>query len=159
MYLLHHLLGGDDILAFEEPAFLGEDLIFDVDGGNARLLVLPDGAPYVDGIAIAGVGVAHHGHGHRIHDIASVLHHLRLGEEAHIGEALLSRSPGAGHIDSLKPGCFSYLGMKGVQDEGGNDHTSRVDELPEAGHRLHFALLTFLPTRLRNGAALSTGAL
>ena len=46
------LLNRDDLLAFEEPAFLGEHLVFDMDGGHACGLVLLHRAHHVQRIAV-----------------------------------------------------------------------------------------------------------
>jgi hypothetical protein len=64
--LADHLVEGDDLLALVMPAFLGGDLVLDVECGDPRLLVLADRADHVDRVAVAGVGIGDDRDGDRL---------------------------------------------------------------------------------------------
>ena len=102
LYLLHRFFLGDDLLAGEEAAFLGEHLVFDVDARDAGRFVFADGALDVQGVAVAGVGVADHGDVHRSGDIFGVGDHLSHGQQSHVGKPPLGGGAGAGHVNGLE---------------------------------------------------------
>ena len=100
--LLHHLLRGYDLFAVKEAAFLGEELVLDVDGGHPGGLVLFDGAVDVKGIAVTGVSVAYHRNFHCISDIARVLDHFGLCQQPNVGVSPLGGCARACHVDGIK---------------------------------------------------------
>jgi hypothetical protein len=55
------VVGGDEGLAVEVAAALGEDLVFDVEPGCAGAVVFPDGARGHLALAEAGVGIGDDG--------------------------------------------------------------------------------------------------
>ena len=72
----HHLGGRDHALAGEMAAALGPRLVFDVHAGDAGFLVIADGAPRVDRIAVAGIGIGDHRQLRGIDDAAGVVDHF-----------------------------------------------------------------------------------
>ncbi len=58
---LDHLVEGNDLLALHMTALLRPDLIFDMDRCHACPFILMDSAPYIDGVAIAGIGIRDEG--------------------------------------------------------------------------------------------------
>jgi stage V sporulation protein SpoVS len=54
---LHHLLGGNYILAGKVTAFLRKRLVLDLDAGGAGALQGANRAHDIDRVAIAGVGI------------------------------------------------------------------------------------------------------
>src|SRR5437588_8979987 len=54
---LDHFIHRDDLLSLHMPAFLGPNLVFDMQAGNACALILMNGTPYVDRVAIASISV------------------------------------------------------------------------------------------------------
>ena len=89
----HHRFRRDDLLACEETASLGEHLIFDVQGRCAGVFVLAHGAPYVERIAVTGVGVANYGDVYRLRNSASVRDHLGHRKQAEVGEPRAAAVP------------------------------------------------------------------
>ena len=55
--LADHLGEADDLLALVMAAFLGRDLVLDMESGDPRFFVFADRADHVDRVAIAGVGI------------------------------------------------------------------------------------------------------
>ena len=126
MNLLYHLLLRYHLLALEETALLGKHLVFNVNGRHPCILVLLHCAPHVDGVAISRVGVAHHRHRYRLGYVPGVLDHLRLGQEAHVGEALFCGGARPGHVYCLKARRLGDLGVERVQHERGHHHLVRA---------------------------------
>src|SRR5437764_4350086 len=56
-YLLDHLVFSNDLLALHVAAFLGPDLVLDVDSSHACPLKLADGALHIDRVTIASIGI------------------------------------------------------------------------------------------------------
>src|SRR5579884_1594372 len=56
-HLLYHLLHWNDLFSLHVSALLGPYLILDVQPGHACVFVFANGAPHVDGIAIARIGI------------------------------------------------------------------------------------------------------
>src|SRR6266550_6985094 len=85
-YLLDHFIHRDDLLSLHMPAFLGPNLVFDMQAGYACALVLTNGTAHVDRVAIASIcvcderQVAHDGS-----DDSSAAHHLAHGQQTNIG--------------------------------------------------------------------------
>ena len=109
----------DHLLTLEKAALLGEDLVFDVDAGNAGGLVLADGTLNVEGVAVAGIGVANDGNVHGVGDILGVGNHFGHGKEADIGETALGGGARAGHIDGVEPDGFGDAGVKAIPQRKG----------------------------------------
>jgi hypothetical protein len=65
-----------------EAAALGEDVVFDADGGDAGALVLLDAADDVDGIAVAIVAIGDHGELGGVVDLGGDFEVLRHGKHA-----------------------------------------------------------------------------
>jgi hypothetical protein len=83
--LAHGLVDRDDPPAGHVPAALGDDLVLDMDAGDARAHVFPDRADHVDRIAVAVVGVRDDGYGDGARDVAGVQVHLGHRGEARVG--------------------------------------------------------------------------
>ena len=58
-HLGEHLLCGNDLLALQEPAALGPDLVLDVEGGDTGVL---EASRHLDDRGLAGLEPALHGH-------------------------------------------------------------------------------------------------
>jgi hypothetical protein len=106
MDLPDHLAEADDLLALVMAAFLGADLVLDVECGDPRLLVLAHRADHVDRVAIAGVGIGDDRDRDRLDRQPDKADILRQGEQSEIGIAVRSRIAAAGQIDRLEPGLF-----------------------------------------------------
>ena len=77
----YYLLPGD------EAAPLGRDLVLDVDSGDPGPDEGVDGAAYVDGVAVAGVGVGDQRDIDGLGHVPGIHHHFAAGEKAGVGEA------------------------------------------------------------------------
>ena len=82
-----HLGGGNDLLALEMAAALGEHLVLDLDRVGAGALQHLDGAPHVERIAEAGVGIDHQRAGKHLADRDDVVGELGQRDEAIVGNA------------------------------------------------------------------------
>ena len=127
--LLHRFFLGDDLFPGEEAAFLGEHLVFYVHPRHSCGLVFADGALHVQGIAVAGVGVADHGDVHCSGDVLGVGHHLSHGQQANVGETALGGGPGPGHVNGLESHRLGDLGVEGVEHERRDGQAVRIDHL------------------------------
>ena len=110
--LADHLGFGDDLLAFVMAAFLGRDLVLDVEPSDPRLLVFAHGADDVDRVAVAGIGVGDDRDADRLHGEADEVHVLDHGQQAEIGIAAGARKPAAGQVDRLEPGRSTSRAVK-----------------------------------------------
>ena len=85
-------------------------MVLEVETGNSCAFVFADRAPDIDDIAVAGIGVGNHRNGRGAADVAQVLYHLRLGNEAYIRIAVPCCSSEAGNINGIEAGLFDCLG-------------------------------------------------
>ncbi len=113
--LARHLFGGNHLLAFHVAAALGEDLVFDVDAGDAHFdQPFGDGGG-IDGVAAAGIDIGHHGNRHGAHDVAGDVEDLFHVHQSDI--RLAEQAPGkseAADLDGLKPRAFDDFGAQRV---------------------------------------------
>ena len=101
-----------------------------------------DAAPDVDGVAVAGVAVGDDGDVDGVGDVAGVGHHLGLGQQANVGETLLRRGAGAGHVHGAEPHGLGDLGVERVQAKGCGHHAIALQHGPQPGR---FFRLSWLP--------------
>jgi hypothetical protein len=80
----NHLGRGKHLLALHMAALLGHDLVLEVDRRHAGRLVLAHGADHVDRVAVAGIGVRHHGNIHGLDDPPGVVDHLGHRHQSHV---------------------------------------------------------------------------
>ena len=120
-------------LPAKKPHFLGKTWVLDVDAADADGLVLADAAPDVDGVAVAGVGVGDDGDVDGVGNVAGVGHHLGLGQQANVGETLLRRGAGAGHVHGVEAHGLGDLRVERVQAKGRGHHTIALQHGPQPG--------------------------
>jgi hypothetical protein len=102
-----HLRSGHYAFAFHVAAALRRHLVFNVDCGDARALVIGHGADHVQGIAVAGIRVGNHGQFHSLHDARGIVHHFGLGQQARVRPPQKRRRRAeAGHIHGGESGFF-----------------------------------------------------
>ena len=87
LILRHHLGGGDHLLALEMAAALGKHLVLDLDRVGAGALQHLDGAPHVERVAEAGVGIDHQRAGKHLADRGDVVGKLGQRDEPVVGNA------------------------------------------------------------------------
>ena len=104
--LADHLSPRDHLLAVVMPAFLGADLVFEVEGGDPGLFIFAHRADHVERVAIAGIGVGDDRDLDRLDGAADEAHILAKRQEPHIGIAVRPRIAAARQIDRPKPGLF-----------------------------------------------------
>ena len=80
---------GDHLFAGEEPALLGEQLVFNVDASHAGGLVLANGPLYVQRVSVARVRVADDWDIYCTGDVLGIGNHLSHGQQTHIRESAL----------------------------------------------------------------------
>ena len=80
------LLALDHLLAPCVAAALGRELILDHRAGEPRRCVAAHGALGIHRVAVARIGIANHGQRNRLADIAALIDHFPVGDEACIGE-------------------------------------------------------------------------
>ena len=79
-------LGRDHVLALHVTAALREDLILELDAGDAGALELVHGADHLRDLAVARVGVGDHGERDGRAEAAGVLDHLGRARDAEVGQ-------------------------------------------------------------------------
>ena len=127
--LLHHLRGGNDVLAVEVPAALREDLVLELERVRACALERAHRALEVERIAEPGVRVDDDRDRHRLADRRDVGGHLGGGRESEIGGAEMRvRNSRAGDIDERETG--------GLDDPGGERVESARDDRPGARRKV-----------------------
>ena len=89
-------------------AFLREDLVLDVHGGDAAPFVFAHRAHHVELVAVAGVGIGDHRQADRARDPAGVVDHLGHAWQAVVGIAERRRGAGAGHVDGSEAGVLDH---------------------------------------------------
>ena len=122
-----------DLLALKEPAFFRKNLVFEMNGGHAGGLIFPHRALHIQGIAIAGIGIADNRNVHGVGDIAGVGGHFGHGQQPHIGETPFRRRAGSGHIYGVKADGFGNAGVQGVHNKGRDNQPLGSQQLPQAG--------------------------
>jgi hypothetical protein len=65
-----HVVGVGELLVVEVAAFLGQQLVLDMDGGRARVLEGTDHVHDVEGLAVAGVAIDEDGEARGAGDLA-----------------------------------------------------------------------------------------
>ena len=100
--LADHLRLAHQLLALVVAALLGRDLVFEMEGGDAGLLVLPHAADHVERVAVAGVHVGDHRDVQGVHRARDVLRDLGHREQAHVRIAGRARVAAAGEVDRLE---------------------------------------------------------
>src|SRR5215470_12124840 len=69
------------------PGSLWGHLVFDVDRGHAGALKLADSAGDVDGVAVAGFGIADDRYINRVGDFTGAIDYFGKGQQSGVGEA------------------------------------------------------------------------
>ena len=136
--LAHHLLHGDDLTAHHVAALLGHDLVLQLNDGHAGLLILPNGAHYIDGVAETGVRIGDHGDAGALHHVGGPGHHLAHGHEAHVGLAQMAGGLAvAGHIHRVKAQAADDLSGKHIMGSGRHNGLLGSKELPDLLRSVH----------------------
>ncbi len=71
-----HLLGTDQRSSRHVTAAFGRSLIFELDSGYSRRLILPHRPNDVQCVAVSGVGVCNNRNRHRLHHTSRAVDHL-----------------------------------------------------------------------------------
>ena len=125
------LVSADHQLAARMTAALRRQLVFNHGAGEAGLGIALDSAFDVERVAIAGIGIADHGDRSCVTDIAPLLDHFGIGDQAGIGQAEPRRgNREAAHEACLEAGAFNHPGRQGI--ETGRCHV-------DTGRRQQFA--------------------
>lgn len=110
---------------------LAEGVVFDVDGGDARVFERPYRSPDVGGMMEAAFGVGQH------RDVDGVRNGLRLGdelvqgEEPYVGQAETARRGSiAADVDGREARGFDELRRERVVGAGNGERLARVDQFP-----------------------------
>ena len=145
---LDHFIHRDDLLSLHMPAFLGPYLVFDMYAGHACALVLTNGTPHIDRVAIASISicderqVAHDGSDDSSNG-GSAAHHLAHGQQTNIG---LSENTGsctkACHVDGRKSCLSDKAGAQGIICSGGNDQVRAGKQFTQACGGAHGQVLS-----------------
>src|SRR5438270_1373618 len=145
---LDHFIHRDDLLSLHVPAFLGPNLVFNMQAGNACTLVLMNGTSHVDWVAIASISVrderqvARNGSDDSRNG-GSTAHHLAHGQQTNIGlsEDTGSR-PKACHVDGRKSCLSDEAGAQGIICSGGNDQVRADKQFTQACSGAHGQVLS-----------------
>ena len=97
-----HVMGVGQLLVVEMAAFLGQQLVLDMNGAGAGFLEDADHVHDVERLAIAGVAVDQQRQAARAGDLADEERDLVDGDDAEVGQAHRCRHRGAGQIEGLK---------------------------------------------------------
>ncbi len=131
--LLHHLLGGDDFLALHVTAALRPHLVLEHQAAHARALEGAHRMPYVDRVAVAGVGVGEERHPGARHQRARPGDIFLQPHDAHVGLSHAAlRDPRSGdesdRIARLldEPRAESVEDPRHHRDLGGVDHLAQA---------------------------------
>ena len=129
----------DHVLAVHVPAALREDLVLELDAGDAGALELVHRAHHLRDLAVAGVGVGDHGEGDGRAEAAGVIDHLGRARDAEVGQPEGGRRGRvAAAVHRLEPGALEQPAGERVerarhdQDLGSARVASR-SALPRAG--------------------------
>ena len=127
----------DDFLALQVAAALLEDLVFDVEAGDAGEVVLLDGFGDDHGAAVAGVHVGDEWRavGCQVRDHLGVCAHVvELGEAEVGGAEAGGGGTGAGHVHGFETDFEGDAGGEAVVDAGADDDAGGgLDHLAESG--------------------------
>src|SRR5260370_23573224 len=140
---LDHFIHRDDLLSLHMSAFLGPNLVFDMQAGNACAFVLMNGTPYVDRVAIASISVCDDRQVARdgsddSRNGGSAAHHLAHGQQTNIGLSDNTGScPKACHVDGRKSCLSDEAGAQGIICSGGNDQGRAGKQFTQAGSVAH----------------------
>ena len=129
--LRHHRFHRDDLLAREKTASLGKHLVLDVQCRHAGVLILAHGAPHVERVAVAGVGVADDGDVYRLRNRARVGGHLGHREQPEVGIAARGRGAESRHINGVEAGGGGEFRLQAIEDEGRDDHFGAGEHLAQ----------------------------
>ncbi len=151
-------------------AFLGKDLVLDMDGAGAGLLEGPHHVHHIRGLAVARVAVHQHRQARGAGDLADEEAHLVDRDDPEVGQAHRGRHRRAGEIERLETGRLGLqrghpvVGARHLQDsrpfqqraEAGAGGAGRKIGSNEIGHGLSQAAragTVFLPrcARATNG--------
>jgi hypothetical protein len=99
-----HVARAGQLLVVEMPAFLGQQLIFQMDRPGAGLLEGAYHVHRVERLAIAGVAIDEHGQRAGACDLTDEEADLVDGDDAEIGDPHRRRHRRAGEVERLEPG-------------------------------------------------------
>ncbi len=89
-------------------ALLGQDLVFDVNGGRPCILEGPNHVHHVQRLAIAGISIYEQRQSGRPGDLTDEETHIVDGDDAQIGQPHRCRHGGAGQVKRLEA-CIARL--------------------------------------------------
>ena len=123
------------------PALFGEDLILDVDGGNAVPLELTHGANHVELVAEASIGIGDDGKVDHAGDPARIADHLAHRQQSIVGITVTRRGAGSGHVHDREAGMRDQRGRDAVIGARRDRHAFPPDQVaqlfPSAHDGLH----------------------
>ena len=131
-------LGRDHVLALHVPAALREDLILELDAGDAGALELVHGADHLRDLAVARVGVGDHGDRDRRAEPPRVVDHLGRARDAEVGQPEgRSRGGVPAAVDRLEAGALEQPAGERVERAGHDQDLAarRVARAAPAGAR------------------------
>ena len=137
-HLFQKLVNGDDVL---QPGVvgrpLGEHLVLNMNAADARPLKGADGVHGVDGVAIAGAGIAQHGQAHRFGDPLGHLHLLGEGHQR-LGNRQVGAAHIAAHINGVKAQRLHQPRGHRVVSAGRHDSLAGNQPAFQVGTQRHF---------------------
>ena len=132
MDLLDHAVGGDEFLAVEVAAALGELLVLEVEARGTGAAVVEQGSADHLGLAEAGIGVGEDGEAGGVVGLADGAGEVVEGEQADVGDARGDGGGGAGDVHRAESGLSDGAGGEGVERAGRGD-AGGVHECTELG--------------------------
>ncbi len=100
--------------------------------GCTRVFILAHGAPDIERIAIASIGIADERNRNRLGESADIGEHLGHREQAKIGKSARGGRTEAGHINGFKAGAFGEASLETIEDERRDQHRGPVEQLTQA---------------------------
>ena len=137
--LLDHLIGADDLLAGHMPAAFRPHLVLDHDAGEAGILEGADDEMYVQGIAVAGIGIGREQEIGAGGDRPARPEVLLEAHDPHVGPSEIAlRQAGARDRPGPEPGLLHQPGTVAVVNPWSEQDLRGLDEVHElaalAGH-------------------------
>ena len=142
-YFLDHLVKGNNLLALHMAAFLGPELVLDVNGGHSCSLILADRATHIDRVAIACIGISdERSIANNGSEGCGPAHHLAHGQEADIGlTEHTGRCAEAGHVHGRKSCLSNEACAKGIVGPGSNKQIRLSNQFTQARSNRHSGVL------------------
>ena len=128
------------LFAGKRPAFLRQQLVFEMDPGDASALELARGPHHIHRIAKSGVCVADHRKGGDCGNRGSTLGKLTHREHADIRIAVARFDTEPGHVNRLVASFLHDSGSEPVVDAWRDEHAITREQLTNSGRSFHAPL-------------------